>query len=138
MKNAVFWDVAAANAGYSHADFSILKMEAIRSSETSVHTRSRRHHIPEDGILQQSTRSPSLEARTSEYDLEGPLQQRSIIRVSIIIKRRPDETEFAEYTRPWLCLFAVQPLCLSLLLILLGRRQFRIYSKLPNRLIDAK
>jgi hypothetical protein len=33
------------------ADFSTLKMEAIRSSETSVHTRSTRHHIPEDGIL---------------------------------------------------------------------------------------
>jgi hypothetical protein len=33
------------------ADFSTLKMEPIRSSETSVHTRSARHHIPEDGIL---------------------------------------------------------------------------------------
>jgi hypothetical protein len=32
-------------------DFSTLKMEAIRSSETSVHTRSTRRHIPEDGIL---------------------------------------------------------------------------------------
>jgi hypothetical protein len=32
------------------ADFSTLKMEAIRSSETSVHTRSTRRHIPEDGI----------------------------------------------------------------------------------------
>jgi hypothetical protein len=31
-----------------------LKMEAIRSSETSVHTRSTRRHIPEDGILQSS------------------------------------------------------------------------------------
>jgi hypothetical protein len=31
--------------------FSTLKMEAIRSSETSVHTRSTRRHIPEDGIL---------------------------------------------------------------------------------------
>jgi hypothetical protein len=33
-------------------DFSILKMEAILSSETSVQTRYTRHHIPEDGILQ--------------------------------------------------------------------------------------
>jgi hypothetical protein len=30
---------------------STLKMEATRSSETSVHTRSTRRHIPEDGIL---------------------------------------------------------------------------------------
>jgi hypothetical protein len=40
-----------AHAGSSLADFSTLKMEAIRSSETSVHTRSTRRHIPEDGIL---------------------------------------------------------------------------------------
>jgi hypothetical protein len=40
-----------AHAGSSLADFSTLKMEAIRSSETSVHTRSARRHIPEDGIL---------------------------------------------------------------------------------------
>jgi transposase len=33
------------------ADFSNLKMEVIRSSETSVHTRSTRSQIPEDGIL---------------------------------------------------------------------------------------
>jgi hypothetical protein len=33
------------------ADFSTLKMEAIRSSETSVHTRSTLRYIPEDGIL---------------------------------------------------------------------------------------
>jgi hypothetical protein len=39
-----------AQAGSSLADFSTLKMEAIRSSETSVHTRSTRRHIPEDGI----------------------------------------------------------------------------------------
>jgi hypothetical protein len=64
MKNAVFWDVAAVcshllNAGSSLADFSPLKMEAIRSSETSVHTRSTRRHIPEDGIL--SLRISSLQ-----------------------------------------------------------------------------
>jgi hypothetical protein len=38
--------------GYSLADLSTLKMEAICSSETSVHTRSTRRHIPEDGIRQ--------------------------------------------------------------------------------------
>jgi hypothetical protein len=73
MKNAVFWDVALcsssvkrclqppAHAGSSLADFSTLKMEAIRSSETSVHRRTakpiKRHfkgttgrYIPEDRI----------------------------------------------------------------------------------------
>jgi hypothetical protein len=40
-----------AYAGSSLADFSALKMDAICSSETSVHTRSARRHIPEDGIL---------------------------------------------------------------------------------------
>jgi hypothetical protein len=33
------------------ADFSTMKMDAMRSSEMSVHTRSTRRHIPEDGIL---------------------------------------------------------------------------------------
>jgi hypothetical protein len=41
-----------AHAGSSLADFSIVKMEAIRFFETSVHTRPTRRHIPEDGILQ--------------------------------------------------------------------------------------
>jgi hypothetical protein len=39
-------------AGSSLADFSTLKMEAIRFSETSVHTRSTRRHIRENDILQ--------------------------------------------------------------------------------------
>jgi hypothetical protein len=38
-------------ASSSLAEFSTLKMEAIRSSEMSVHISSTRHHIPEDGIL---------------------------------------------------------------------------------------
>jgi hypothetical protein len=55
-KNAVFWDVALCRLqppAHAHSlltDFSILKTEAIRSSEMSVHTRSTRCHIPEDGI----------------------------------------------------------------------------------------
>jgi hypothetical protein len=40
-----------AHAGYLLADFATIKMEAIRSSETSVRTRSTRHHILEDSIL---------------------------------------------------------------------------------------
>jgi hypothetical protein len=64
MKNAVFWDVAPckscemsssvlppAHAGSLLADFSTLKMEAIRSSETSVHfIGSTRRHTLEDDI----------------------------------------------------------------------------------------
>jgi hypothetical protein len=40
-----------AHAGSLLADSSALKLEAIISSETSVHTRSTRRHIPEDGIF---------------------------------------------------------------------------------------
>jgi hypothetical protein len=40
-----------AHAGSSFADFSTLKIEAIHSSETYVHTRSTRRDIPEDSIL---------------------------------------------------------------------------------------
>jgi hypothetical protein len=47
----VFMAVTPAQAGSSLVDFSTLKMEAIRSSETSAHIRSTRRHIPEDGIL---------------------------------------------------------------------------------------
>jgi hypothetical protein len=44
--------LASIAAGSSLADFSTLKMEAIRSSEMTVHTRTTRCHIPDDGILQ--------------------------------------------------------------------------------------
>jgi hypothetical protein len=40
------------HAGSSFADFATLKMEAIRASETSVHTRSTQRHTPEGGIPQ--------------------------------------------------------------------------------------
>jgi hypothetical protein len=67
MKNAVFWDVAPCSscvnrsfAGSFRADFSTLKMEAIGSSETSVHARITQRHIPEDGILHLDILSNSL------------------------------------------------------------------------------
>jgi hypothetical protein len=47
--------------GSSLADFSTLKMEAIRSSETSVNTRTTQRHIPEDDILH-SHRCESLKS----------------------------------------------------------------------------
>jgi hypothetical protein len=40
-----------AHAGSLLADSSTLKMEATRPSETLVHTRTTRRHIPEEGIL---------------------------------------------------------------------------------------
>jgi hypothetical protein len=40
------------DAGYSLADFSTLKIQEIIPTETSVHTRSTWHHIPEDGVFQ--------------------------------------------------------------------------------------
>jgi hypothetical protein len=52
MKNAVCSLQPPAHAGSSLADFSTLKMEAIRSPETSIYTRYTRRHILEDGILQ--------------------------------------------------------------------------------------
>jgi hypothetical protein len=52
----IFILATPANAGFSLADFSTLKMEAIRSSETSVQTRATRHHIPEYGIIHSDRR----------------------------------------------------------------------------------
>jgi hypothetical protein len=72
-KIAIFWDVALCRSCVNrcfggtyrfhvqgrkirrlqlsaHTGTSIVNMEAIRSSETSVHTRSSQRHIPEDGI----------------------------------------------------------------------------------------
>jgi hypothetical protein len=52
-----------AHAGSSLEDFSILKMEALCSSETSVRTRSTQRHIPEYGILR-SHRCENLKSYT--------------------------------------------------------------------------
>jgi hypothetical protein len=46
-----------------HADFPTLKTEAIRSSETMVHTKSKRRNIPEDGILH----SPAVKTSNLAY-----------------------------------------------------------------------
>jgi hypothetical protein len=54
-------------AGSSLANFSTLKMKAIRSSESSVHTRSTPRHIPEDAILH-SHRCENLKS----YNLYSP------------------------------------------------------------------
>jgi hypothetical protein len=57
-----------AHVGFSLADFSTLKMEAIRSTETSVHIRSTRRHIPEYGILR-SHRCENLKSYTDDDNL---------------------------------------------------------------------
>jgi hypothetical protein len=52
MKNAVFWDVMPCRSCLNrHFGGGTLRMEAIRTYETSFQTRSTRRHIPEDGIL---------------------------------------------------------------------------------------
>jgi hypothetical protein len=54
----------AAKADSSLADLSSLKMETIRSSETSVHTKSTRRQIPEDGVLHESKSLPPSQPTT--------------------------------------------------------------------------
>jgi hypothetical protein len=49
-----------AHVGSPLAEFSSLKMEAIRSYETSANARSTQRHIPQDDILQSLFRLPFL------------------------------------------------------------------------------
>jgi hypothetical protein len=52
MRKVVFWDLVVATCSlFSRRDSPALKMEAIRSSETSVLTTTTRHQIPEDDFL---------------------------------------------------------------------------------------
>jgi hypothetical protein len=97
MKNAIFWDVAPCRSCVNRlfggtyrlhlqgrkirgwgtsvsrwlqtADFSTLKMEVIRTSETSVHARSTQRHIPEDGILQEKTWLFLQDGATANYSI---------------------------------------------------------------------
>jgi hypothetical protein len=71
-----------AHAGSSLADFSTLKMEAIRSSETSVQsTRSTRRHISEDGILH-SHRRENFKSYKETFNPGRPARSPSIYRLS--------------------------------------------------------
>jgi hypothetical protein len=56
-------------------------MKEIRCSETSVHTRSTRRHIPEDGILH-SHRRENLEILQSAYMFNIPAQSCGILQES--------------------------------------------------------
>jgi hypothetical protein len=65
----------SAHSGSSLADFSTLKMEAIRSSETSVQsTTTTRRHTPEDGILRTSNWFTDIKISASEIILELPFK----------------------------------------------------------------
>jgi hypothetical protein len=77
MKNSFFWDVAPCRFCVNRyfggtyrvhlQDLSTLNLEEIRSSETSVHRRSIRRHIPEDGILHQSASYTYMKQLTNKF-----------------------------------------------------------------------
>jgi hypothetical protein len=76
MKNAVFLDMAPcslpppAHCGSLLADISTLKIEVIRSTETSIHTRSTRRHIPEDDIFQEKKVYPYRKSNPYSPDVQ--------------------------------------------------------------------
>jgi hypothetical protein len=81
LKNTVFWDEAPCSSSVKRLNDSIFRVEKSASeepawtdgsSEMSVHTRSTRGHIPEDGILHSHHREnlrPYI--NTGSYGLEG-------------------------------------------------------------------
>jgi hypothetical protein len=73
-EECAFWGVAQSppHSDSSLADFSTLKMEAIPSSKTSVHTRSTRRHIPEDGILHSDRRESPRSYFLNEVSVVPP------------------------------------------------------------------
>jgi hypothetical protein len=64
MKNAVFWDVAACRSCVNRRFEGTYRLHL---QETSVHTRSTRRHIPEDGILH-SYRRENLKSYITKND----------------------------------------------------------------------
>jgi hypothetical protein len=56
----VSWLQPPAHVDSSLTDFNSMKMEAIRSSETSDYILSTRCHTPEDGILRKTNLKPKL------------------------------------------------------------------------------
>jgi hypothetical protein len=105
MKNAVFWGVAPcrrAHAGSSLADFSTQKMEAIRSSETSVQsTTSTRRHTPEDGILH-SHRRENVKSYKHTYCLQWLLLKPYLPLVSFsVLALRSEMQCTGEYATLW-------------------------------------
>jgi hypothetical protein len=60
VKNIIYWDVMPCGS-YNNQRFGVLlftlMMGVIHSSKTSVLTRATHHHIPEDGILQETVLS---------------------------------------------------------------------------------
>jgi hypothetical protein len=63
-------------------------MEAIRSSETSVHIRSTRHHIPEDGILLSSLISAGREVKSIHLKVPRHRSLTLLLRISIVVMDR--------------------------------------------------
>jgi hypothetical protein len=72
-----------AHAGSSLADSFTLKMEAIRSSETSVHTRTTRCHIAENGFLHSYRRPPK---RLFTQELHGATSQKTAFFIVTAVK----------------------------------------------------
>jgi hypothetical protein len=91
-------EVFSADAVLSSPILSTLKMEATKSSEMSVLTRSTRRHIPEDGILH-SHRRENLKYYTAFYSKSYGLDDRLcdlVVRVPEVSGSIPSPTTGSE------------------------------------------